>query len=108
MKSYLVVLDGRKRLRNGYDQRMVGDVARVEHRRLVVEVDVVDALEVVTHDADGFLHACLVDDEIPVGITDVAYRGDTLGRLETVRIVDRVARCKHCETHDENTEISCN
>ena len=70
---------------------MRGHVARVQDGGLVVEVDIVDAGQVVTDHTHELFHIGLGDGDVPVRIADEVDGRDPGGFLETVGVVDGVA-----------------
>ena len=74
---YLVSLDGRHGLGNRNEQGLGCHVAGVQDGSLVVEIEVVDAGEIVTYDAYNLFHVGLGDDDVLVGIADEIHLGDS-------------------------------
>ena len=101
VKIYLVGLFDRQCLGNRDKEGLRCHIAGVQNGRLVIEVDVVDAGEVVTHDAQHLFHIGLGDNHVLIGVADEIHRGDSRSLDETVRIVNGVASGEKQRTQNQ-------
>jgi len=97
----LVGLFDRHSLGNSDYEGLSGHIAGVQYSRLIVEIDVVNAGEVVTDDAHDLLHIGLGDDNIFVGIADEIHCGDSRCLDKTVRIINGVAGREEQNAQDQ-------
>ena len=97
----LVGLIDRHCLGNSDNESLSRNETGVQYGGLVVEIDVVDAGEVITDDAHDLLHIGLGDDNILVGIADKIHCGDSRCLDKTVRIINGVAGSQKDRTQEK-------
>ena len=99
-QMHFVILHGGQGLGNLDHQGLGRHETGIQDSRLVVEIDIVNTGEIVTHDADGLFHGGLCDDHVFVGIADKVDGGHTGSLLEAVRIVQGLAGGYEGQTHE--------
>ena len=88
-------------LRNRYQQRLGRNITGIQHSLLVVEQNLDDRSQVITHYTDRLIHVRLVNQEVFVGVADIVDDGFTTGEAETIGIIYPLAGSK---AHHKNRQ----